>query len=185
MAALKPWHRHRQETPEQLPEQSGQYLTFCSASQQFGINILLVREILELQALTPLPRMPPHVCGVLNLRGRAVPVIDLAQCLGRNATCARRRNCIIILQLENEATNKDIGILVEEVRSVLEISPQQIEAAPQLGDILPAQFIAGMAHQEQGFIVLLQAEHLVSPDELTRLYLAQQHAQEPTGAEHE
>ncbi len=134
-----------------------------------GITLDAIRELLEYQPLTTLPRMSPLLAGVLNLRGNGVPVLNLAHCLGLPASPQQRRSCIIILQLATAAPASDIGILVDEVHAVEDIANDAIEAPPQLGKLLPPGLLAGMVREAQGFTLLLDAGQLLTPDVLSQL----------------
>ncbi|RMC91540.1 purine-binding chemotaxis protein CheW [Aquitalea palustris] len=170
MGAQQHWRKAKQAAVAPPPPPSLlQYLRLRAGPHQLGLPIEVVRELLEYQPLTTLPNMPPPLCGMLNLRGSGVPVIELAQCLGLPAAAPQRRSCIIILQLADSQPSREIGILVDEVYAVLELARSEIEDAPQLGGLLPEHFIAGLLREAQGFTVLLDAKRLLSLDELARL----------------
>lgn len=172
MGAQQHWRKAKQAAAALPPlPPLLQYLRLRAGPQRLGIPIEVVRELLEYQPLTTLPNMPPPLCGMLNLRGSAVPVVDLAQCLGLPAAVPQRRSCIIILHLADCLPSPEIGILVDEVYAVLELARSEIEAPPQLGGLLPEHCIAGLLREPQGFTVLLDARRLLSPDELARLAL--------------
>ena len=147
----------------------GQYLTFSLQGEVFGIEILRVREIIGYTRPTDIPLMPAFVHGVINLRGSVVPVIDLAQRLGRGATDLKPRTCIVIVEVDAEDLAQPMGILVDAVDAVLDIGADAIEPAPAFGSGLRAQFIRGMARREQGFIVLLEVARVFAVDELAAL----------------
>ncbi len=145
----------------------GQYLRFQLGAESFACDILQIREILEYHRPTAVPQMPAFVHGVMNLRGSVVPVIDLAQRLGRPASKVLRRSCIIILQ--QAAPAGDIGMLVDEVHAVEDIASDRMEAPPQLGRLFPPGLLAGMLRQTPGFTLLLDASQLLAPDVLSQL----------------
>ena len=107
-----------------------QFLTFRLGGEVFAMGILGIKEILEFGRLTTVPMMPASVRGVINLRGRVVPVVDLALRFGRAATEPGRRTCIVIVDLETEDGRQDIGVVVDAVNQVLEIPKADIEPAP-------------------------------------------------------
>lgn len=146
-----------------------QYLRFRTGQEQMGITLDAIRELLEYQPLTTLPRMSPLLAGVLNLRGNGVPVLNLAHCLGLPTGPQQRRSCIIILQLATAMPASEIGILVDEVHTVEDIADDTIEAPPQLGKLLPRGLLAGMVREAQGFTLLLDAGQLLTPDVLSQL----------------
>lgn len=172
MGAQQHWRKakHAAVAPPPQPQRV-QYLRLRAGPHQLAIAIDFVRELLEYQPLTTLPQMPPPLCGMLNLRGSGVPVIELAQCLGLPAATPQRRSCIIILHQADSQPAQEIGMLVDEVYAVLELACSEIEAAPQLGGLLPDHFIAGLLREPQGFTVLLDARRLLSLDELAHLFL--------------
>ena len=186
MGALNYWRKQAAAQPAAGPaERIGQYLTFRLGEDAFGISILAVREILEYQPLTPVPRTPPYLRGVLNLRGAVVPVIDLALCFGQSATDVRRRTCIVIVDAPLPGQNRDIGVLVDEVHAVIDVAEDAIEPAPLLGRHVPADFIAGMARREQGFTVLLRVERALSLDDMHSLFAGLDPANHEQGETHE
>ncbi|NWK77039.1 chemotaxis protein CheW [Aquitalea sp. LB_tupeE] len=146
-----------------------QCLRFRCAATTLGILLHQVCELLEYQPLTPFPTMPAPLCGLLNLRGNAVPVIDLAQRLGLPATVPQRRSCIIILQLALPLQIRELGMLVDEVLMVEDIQRQDIEAAPPLEPLMSTGMLAGMIRETTGFTLLLDANHLLSHHTLGRL----------------
>ena len=123
-------------TVEQEEEQDlaqDQYLTFALREEVFAISILRVREIIEYGGLTTVPMMPAYVAGVINLRGRVVPAIDLARRFGRDGVAPTRRTCIVIIEGETEAGQHDIGIIVDAVNQVNDIPESNIEPPPSFG----------------------------------------------------
>lgn len=146
-----------------------QYLTFRLAEESYAVGILAVKEILECGAMTAVPMMPDYVLGVINLRGRVVPVIDLAQRFSGRRTVAGRRTCIVIVEVGPEDSRQDMGIIVDAVSQVVDIPPAQVEPAPSLGAKLRAEFIAGMGKLDGGFIILLDIERVLSVAELDEL----------------
>ena len=146
-----------------------QYLTFRLAEESYAVGILAVKEILECGAVTAVPMMPVYVLGVINLRGRVVPVIDLAQRFSGKRTVPGRRTCIVIVEVGAEDARQDLGLIVDAVSKVVDIPPAQVEPAPSLGSRLRAEFIAGMGKLDGGFIILLDIERLLSVAELDEI----------------
>lgn len=169
--------RHWRQTPAttthlQSPapaEVALQYLRFRCADTRLGILLHQVRELLEYQPLTPFPTMPAPLCGLLNLRGSAVPIIDLAQRLGLPATEPQRRSCIIILQLALPLQIRELGMLVDEVMMVEDIQRDDIETAPALEPLMSTGMLAGMVRETTGFTLLLDANRLLSSHTLGTL----------------
>ncbi|WP_293761229.1 chemotaxis protein CheW [uncultured Aquitalea sp.] len=155
----------------------GQYLTFQAAGESFAIGILSIKEILEYARLTTVPQMPAFVCGVMNLRGTVVPVIDLAQRLARAPTQPGRRSCIVIVEVRSEEQIQYIGVLVDVVHEVLGIADVDMLPAPAFGSRLRADFIKHMARTAKGFVVVLDIDKALSIDEMA--LLSQQAGREP------
>jgi purine-binding chemotaxis protein CheW len=149
-----------------------QFLTFRLGEESFAIRILNVREIIEYTAPTVVPLMPPFLRGVINLRGKVVPVIDLAQRFDREATALGRRTCIIIVEVQGEDGHQDLGVIVDAVSQVVEIPPADIEPAPSFGTRLRAEFIAGIGKVEGQFVIVLDIERALSVTEISALATA-------------
>ncbi|MEY2342317.1 chemotaxis protein CheW [Acidithiobacillus sp. IBUN Pt1247-S3] len=148
---------------------SGQYLIVQLQDEAFGLDISVVREIIAYTVPTPVPMMPGFVLGVINLRGQVVPVIDMALRFGRKATSIFKRSCIIILDFEEGAQKQRLGIVVDAVNEVIELSERQIEPAPQFGTGLRSDFLRGMGKIDDRFIVLLDMERVLSLEEMAQL----------------
>ncbi|MBC7701483.1 chemotaxis protein CheW [Aquabacterium sp.] len=147
-----------------------QYLTFMLASEQFALGILAIKEIIEYNSLTVVPMMPPCVRGVINLRGAVVPVMDLLARFGRPSSETTKRTCIVIVETQTaEQDSQVIGVLVDAVNEVLDIVPTDIEAAPAFGARIRTDFIHGMGKVKGKFVILLNANHVLSIDEVTQL----------------
>lgn len=138
-----------------------QFLSFMLGRDMFAMGILAVREILEYAGVTPVPQMPPAVCGVINLRGTAVPVLDLARRLEREPSPISKRTCIIVVEVEGEDGPFVIGILVDAVNAVLDIPSGEIEPAPRFGAV-SADLLHGIGKVNGRFVLLLNVQHVVS-----------------------
>jgi len=149
-----------------------QFLTFSLGGEVLAMEIRFVKEILQYGGITEVPLMPPVVRGVINLRGAVVPVIDLAVRFGRSATSADRRTCIVILEVEEVGESTVMGIVVDHVSEVLEIADAEIEPAPSFGSALRADFMRGVGKIGGRFVILLDAERVLSVEELGRFDLA-------------
>lgn len=147
----------------------GQYLIFTLAGETLAIGILAIKEIIEYGELTEVPMMPEAVRGVINLRGAVVPVIDLAARFGRTRTQVSRRTCIVIVEIEEQGSRHDVGVIVDTVNEVLEIAPADIEPAPSFGAKIRTDFIAGMGKVAGRFVILLDIAKVLSLDELGEL----------------
>lgn len=148
--------------------ETGQYLTFMLGGETFALGILNIREIIQFGDLTEVPMMPKFVRGVINLRGRVVPVVDLAARFNRTSAQVSRRTSIIIIELEQEdpADAQSIGIVVDAVNEVIDINAADIEPPPSFGAKIRPDFISGMAKKEGRFIIVLNLDNVLSMDEM-------------------
>jgi purine-binding chemotaxis protein CheW len=156
-------------TAQDAEPAAGQYLTFTLQGEAYGVDLLRVREIIEYTKPTTIPMLPEFVRGVINLRGSAVPVIDLAARFGRSATELHARTCIVILEVATQGAAQAIGVLVDAVNSVLDLEAAQIEAAPSFGASIRREFIRGMARVDRGFIILLDVLRTLSSEDVQLL----------------
>jgi len=146
-----------------------QYLTFALGGEMFAVGILNVKEIIEYGHLTEIPMMPVFICGVINLRGAVVPVIDLSARFGGKPTIAGKRTCIVIVEVTDDDTRHDIGIMVDAVSEVLEIPASEIEPPPTFGARIRADFIFGMGKVAGKFVILLNIDKILSIEEIALL----------------
>lgn len=150
-------------------EEEHQYLTFNLSGEKFGLNILKIREIIEYGGVTHIPMMPPFIKGVINLRGMAVPVIDLSLRLEKKACEISRLTCIVIVDIESEDGNVEVGWMVDSVDEVVEIPPDQVEPSPRFGATIRTDFISGMGKIEGNFVVLLDSNRVLSMEEISMI----------------
>ena len=146
-----------------------QFLSFMLGQDMFAMGILAVREILEYAGVTPVPQMPPCISGVINLRGTAVPVLDLACRLDRAPVPVSKRTCIIVVEVEGDNGAFVIGILVDAVNAVLDIPPSEVEPAPSLGAQVRAEMLQGIGKVDGRFVLLLDVRQVASVGELASL----------------
>jgi purine-binding chemotaxis protein CheW len=162
-------------TPEDARQpgglEAGRYLTFTLHGEAYALDIFHVIEIIEYRALTAVPMAPAFVRGVINLRGRAVPVVDLGVRFGQGATAVARRTSIIIVHSGDPGgvDGQDIGILVDMVNKVVGFGPGDVEPPPTFGTGIQPEFISGMARRENDFIIVLDLERIVSPADAAAL----------------
>ncbi|MFI4859432.1 MAG: chemotaxis protein CheW [Phycisphaerales bacterium JB063] len=155
------------DTPTPVTNDTGgKYLTFRLDSEEYGIEILKAREIIGLMDITPVPRTPDYVRGVINLRGKIIPVYDMRQKFGMPACEDTVETCIIVVDIEVDATSTQIGILVDAVSEVLDIDGENIDASPMFGSHIEADFIRGIAKTDKGVIILLEVENALSTTDL-------------------
>jgi purine-binding chemotaxis protein CheW len=154
---------------ETAVQQGRQYLTFMVAGETFGIPISAIKEIIEFRQPTDVPMMPSFMRGVINLRGRVVPVIDLSARFGRGKGETTRRSCIVIVEIHHQEQQHDIGVAVDAVNAVLDIADADIEPPPSFGAKLRAEFIGGMGKLADRFVIILDIDKVLSVDELSSL----------------
>lgn len=161
---------------ETMSPESSQHLTFTLGKEVFALDIASVREVLELTAITKIPRTPGFMRGVINLRGHAVPVMDLRQKFGMPATETTVDTCIIIVEVDFEGDRLVMGGMVDSVREVVELSSDRIEAAPRMGTSISTDYIKGIGKQEDLFIIILDIAKVFSAAELALAKGAQKEA---------
>lgn len=144
------------------PDRQGQYLTFALGEETYAVGILAIKEIIEFGGLTRVPMMPGAFCGVINLRGAAVPVVDLGACFGRTAATLSKRSCIVIVEVHAQGRSQVIGLLVDAVDEVIEFGAGAIEPAPRLGGTDAASPIAGIAKANGGFVIVVDVDAILS-----------------------
>lgn len=148
---------------------SGQYLTFTLAQELFAVEIRAVREIIEYGRLTTVPMMPNSILGVINLRGAVVPVIDLGLRFGGPATVIGPRTCIVILEVEQAGIRQVIGMVVDAVNEVRDLSAAEIAPTPSFGGRIRADFILGMGKLDDRLVVMLDVGRVISAEEMVLL----------------
>ncbi len=152
-----------------MGEREGKYLTFTLAGEEYGIGILKIKEIIGMMPITPVPRTPQFVKGVINLRGKVIPVIDLRLRFGLEAEEYTDRTCIIVVEIPGESGNVMIGIVVDTVSEVLNIKADDIEDSPAFGSRLETDYILGMAKMEGGVKILLDIDRILKSEEINLL----------------
>ena len=145
------------------------FLTFKVGDEIFGVEIDNINEIIEYSEMTRVPLTPPYIRGVSNLRGNVVPIIDLVVRLGKEPSAVTKRTCIIIVEMEDDGEQIDIGFVVDEVDEVLDIHASNIEPAPQFGTDIPSEYINGMGKVNGEFVILLSLNDILSIKDLSDL----------------
>ena len=154
--------------------QSNTYLTFYLDEELFGLNIQLVREVLEYTPVTRVPMTADFMLGVINVRGHVVPVVDLRRKFGLNGTEQTVNTCIIIVEIDVEGESSTMGALVDGVQEVMDIMPEQIEKSPRLGSRIETRFIQGIGKLTDRFAILLNIQAVFSMEELSMIADMQQ-----------
>jgi len=145
---------------------AGKYLTFELGGEIYGLEILKVQEIIGIMAITRVPRTPDFVRGVINLRGKVIPVVDLRLKFGLEKKEDTERTCIIVVQVGHSDSLITMGLIVDEVSEVLDIQAEQIEPPPDLGASIETDFILGMGKVEEMVVMLLDVDKALSDREI-------------------
>ena len=152
-----------------MTDREGKYLTFCLAGEEYGIGILKIKEIIGMMPITPVPRTPAYVKGVINLRGKVIPVVDLRLKFEMEEMGYTERTCIIVVETRGQLGSVLVGIVVDSVSEVLNIRAADIEEAPAFGARLNTDYILGMAKMNGGIKILLDIDKVLEVDEIEML----------------
>ncbi len=148
---------------------AGKYLTFRLGDEEYAIGILKVKEIIGMMPITPIPQTPPYVKGVINLRGKVIPVIDLRLRFGMEEAEYTDRTCIIVVEVSTAAEAVIMGIVVDAVSEVAQIKAEEIEDTPSFGVTLDTSYILGMAKTDDSVKILLDIDKILSEEELAQI----------------
>ena len=170
-------------TQEQLTDTSlqaeagqDQYLTFMLADEEYGIDILRVQEIKGWDGVTPMPNMPPHILGVINLRGTVVPIVDLRRFFELQAVPFDKTTVVVVVRVSDEEHGeRTMGIVVDAVSEVHNIAREQLKAAPDFGGACRTEFIKGLATEGDRMLIILDIDQLMNNGVLHAL----EHEQKP------
>jgi purine-binding chemotaxis protein CheW len=146
-----------------------QYLTFMIGAEEYAVSLLKVKEIIEYDTITEVPKTPEWVRGVINLRGSVVPVIDLAVKFRQAPSVAGKLTCIVITEVECEGEATVMGVMADSVRQVIDLKPEEIEEPPSFGTRVKVDYLLGMARAGKKFCLILDTEKVLSTDELLEL----------------
>ena len=148
-----------------------QYLTFLLSNEEYAVDVLSVKEIIEYGDVTKVPGTPFHVRGVINLRGSVVPVVDLAVKLGREESPLSRRSCIVIVETGAQSERVVTGVVADAVNQVIEFSPDDIEAPPAFGTGVRLHYLEGIAKVSGAFVLVLNMDSVLSDEAHTTVAL--------------
>ncbi|MFA5256873.1 MAG: chemotaxis protein CheW [Opitutales bacterium] len=147
--------------------QAGKFLTFKLGEESYGVAVLKIREIIRMQKITPVPQMPPHVKGVINLRGKVIPVIDMRIKFGIGDESMTERTCIVVVQIEaRESVMTSVGLIVDAVEEVMNITEEEVEETPDLGGQFDGEFILGIAKIKGEVKTLLDIDQVIMAERL-------------------
>ncbi|OIP50294.1 MAG: chemotaxis protein CheW [Deltaproteobacteria bacterium CG_4_10_14_3_um_filter_60_8] len=159
----------KQEGGQSLKGLEGKYLTFALGKEEYGVGILKVREIIGVMEITAVPHTLPYVKGVINLRGRVIPVLDIRLKFGMPVKEYDERTCIIVVEIYGPSGPIQVGLLVDSVSEVLNVTAAEIEPPPAFGTHLDADYILGMAKVKDKVQILLDADRVVGKGVLETL----------------
>jgi len=146
-----------------------QYLTFMIGGEEYAVSILKVKEIIEYDTVTKVPKTPEWVRGVINLRGSVVPVVDLAVKFRQDPCQVGKLTCIVIAEVECEGEATVMGVMADTVSQVIDLRPEDIEPPPTFGTRVKVEYLLGMARAGKKFSLILDTEKVLSTDELLDL----------------
>lgn len=159
------------------PLGNGQYLTFFVAGEEYAVNILKVKEIIEYDTVTTVPNTAPWIRGVTNLRGNVVPVIDLGVKFGLPASAVSKFSCIVITEVSYDGDKLTMGVMADSVNQVLDFKENEIEAPPPFGTRVRIEFLLGMGRVGKKFCLVLDIDKVLSADEILAVTDSAQAAQ--------
>jgi purine-binding chemotaxis protein CheW len=160
---------------------AGKYLTFGLGEEVYGLEILKVQEIIGLMRVTRVPGLPEVIRGVVNLRGKVIPVVDLRRQFSMEAKADTERTCIVVVRVWREGQAITVGLIVDDVREVVAITEGQLEAVPRFSGDVETSFLLGMAKIAPRVVMLLDVDRILSstklwtvPSALANLQIAEQ-----------
>lgn len=156
---------HTSSSPQHM---AGKYLTFSLENEEYGVGILKVKEIIGVMPVTPIPKTPAHVKGVINLRGKVIPIIDMRLKFEMHEAEVNERTCVVVVEILNNEEQSLIGVVVDSVSEVINIADEEIEDAPDFGAGVEAdsQYIVGMAKTGDGVKILLDIDQVITGEDI-------------------
>jgi len=152
-----------------LDDKEGKYLTFVLGQEEYGLEILKVREIIGYMAITAVPQTPDYVKGVINLRGQVIPVVDIRTLFGMEPKDVTDETCIIVVEITHSKRTFNTGVIVDKVSEVLDINGADIEESPQFGSSVNTEFILGMGKVNNAVKILLDIDKVLDNSDLSCL----------------
>ncbi|MCK5706820.1 MAG: purine-binding chemotaxis protein CheW [Candidatus Aureabacteria bacterium] len=149
--------------------EAGKYLTFVLDKEEYGLEILKVREIMGLIKITPVPQTPTFLKGIINLRGKVIPVVDLRIKFGFPEMEHTKETCIIVVEVKKSEKNLSMGIVVDSVSEVIDIDEKDIDERPDFGTTIKARFISGIGKVGGGVKMLLNINEIFSDEEIVSI----------------
>ena len=158
-----------EQTVKSSDKREGKYLTFSLDEEEYGIGILKIKEIIGMIAVTPIPKTPKFIKGVVNLRGKVIPVVDLRLKFDMASAEYTERTCIVVVEIAGAAGKIMIGLVVDAVSEVLNIKKEEIEDPPKFGIAVETDYILGMAKRDNGVKILLDIDKVLEADDVAAL----------------
>lgn len=175
---------NREALQRSIQARPGKYLTFKLGEELYAVDIMKVQEIIGMQSVIKIPKTPHYVRGMINLRDRVIPVIDLRLKFDMEHKEDTRRTCIIVVQVAIETRQVILGAVVDEVSEVIDLAQDDLQPAPSFGSALDTHMIIGIGRTKEKVIMLLDADTLLSSEEIFSLKeVARQAAAQTTAAE--
>jgi purine-binding chemotaxis protein CheW len=166
-----------------LKKVEGKYLTFRLGREEYGIEILKVREIVGLMDITSVPLTALYIRGVINLRGKIIPVVDMRKKFGLPETEASRETCIITVMVQGKEVEVLTGLLVDAVREVVQVAASEVEPVPALGEDMKLDFVTGLSKSKGRVVVLLDMDKVMQAQDLQEFKKLEQLADDVLAAE--
>ena len=148
---------------------ANKYLTFVLATEEYAVDILRVQEIKGWNKPTPIPNTPEHLCGVINLRGTIVPIIDLRLRFGLERLPYGQMTVIVVVRVLSGNKERIMGIVVDAVSDVYDINEAEVKSTPEFGSVINIEFVKGLANISEKMIIILEIDALLNSDELAIL----------------
>lgn len=158
------------ESRADLAHLAGKYLTFKLAEEEYGLEIIKVQEIIGLMPITKVPRVPGYMRGVINLRGRIIPTIDLRTKFGLERVEDTDKTCIIVVEVMSAKGKVNVGIIVDQVAEVLDVAANEIDHAPEFGTALNTDFILGVGIVKGSVKILLDIDKVLTTEEIAAVH---------------
>lgn len=146
---------------------TNKHLTFRLGSEEYGLDILKVREIIGIMPITRVPRTPKFVRGVINLRGKVIPVMDLRAKFGMGTVDDTDRTCIVVVQVASKSAHTVMGVVVDEVSEVIDVAEDQIEATPEFGADIDTDFVLGIGKIADRVVMVLDIDRVLTTSEIS------------------
>lgn len=159
-----------EQSHKTLMDKEGKYLTFALGAEEYGLEILKVREIIGHMDITAVPQTPAYVKGVINLRGQVIPVVDIRTLFGMAPKEITEETCIIVVEVLRGNRTFNTGVVVDQVSEVLDIKGESIEEAPQLGASVNTEFILGMGKVNGQVKILLDIDKVLGNSEVSGIF---------------